>query len=288
MFKSKAFYLFSGNMNEHFARHHLYHLLTEGALDELEFLQQVDQYPSLYTAGPILDNAIRRYERFWLPLVARYTSDGKQGEGDLYISLLAAPLDVAWIWHVHMLSPVAYQHDCNLLFQRILHHDYRSKDRNKGRQFWQESNYDEPFDIDLSTQPASVQAYASQIKYDLRSAASRQSKFYFNVSLPHYKDVLFLKLAVDRYKHHLYLKKINPALFAVPCYDFDLIWHVHQLHPLNYFSDMMALLGFVLDHDDTETDRVPGSKLYDSELSTRNAWSNTGQKFAKRGAMYRG
>ena len=275
-------------MNEHFGFHNLYEQLTQGALAELEFLQLVDQYPSLHTAGPILDNAIRRYEHFWLPLVARYTGDDKERGKDTHFSLRAAPLDVAWVWHVHMLSPVAYQRHCMSLFKKILNHDYRSRDLNKGRQLWQDSDYAEPFDVDLVTPPFSVPEYNSQISYDLRSAAFRQSKFYYNVSLPHYKDPIFLEAAYERYKHHLHLKKTIPHLFAVPCYDFDLIWHAHQLYPLTYFSDMKALLGFVLDHDDTETGRVPGSKLYESEMLTRKAWANSGMPFAKRGAMYRG
>ena len=35
----------------------------------------------------------------WLPLVAANFKRSKE---------LAAPLDIAWVWHVHMLSPEAY------------------------------------------------------------------------------------------------------------------------------------------------------------------------------------
>ncbi|KAK3720923.1 hypothetical protein QZH41_004054 [Actinostola sp. cb2023] len=180
--------------------------------------------------------------------------------------------------------------DCisHFYWQRILPHDYRSKNLTIGRSLWQTINPGEPFDVDLLNPPQYIPEYKSQLQYDIRSAAQRQSKFYYNVSLPHYKDQEFLKAAVDRYKHHLHLKKTNPQLFAVPCYDFDLIWHVHQLYPLTYFNDMKALLGFILDHDDTETDRFPGSKLYDSEMQTREAWAQSGMSFSKRGAMYRG
>ena len=54
------------------------------------------------------------------------------------------------------------------------------------------------------------------------------------VSLPHYRDAWFLKSAILRYRKYLFLKQSNPDLFLVPCYDFDLVWHSHQLHPHLY------------------------------------------------------
>ena len=74
--------------------------LIQEAKTELDFLALVDDFPSLY-AGPVLKNAIRRYEMFWLPLAAREGSASK---------LLAAPLDIAWVWYLHMLSPRDYEH----------------------------------------------------------------------------------------------------------------------------------------------------------------------------------
>ena len=56
---------------------------------------------------------IFRYEKLWLPLLAENHHDHLQ---------IAAPLDIAWIWHCHMLSPVAYARDCNKLYGEILSH----------------------------------------------------------------------------------------------------------------------------------------------------------------------
>ena len=57
----------------------------------------------------VLRNAVRRYERCWLPLLAAHGSsasgEATQGSG----SLLAAPLDVAWVWWAHSLAPVPYR-----------------------------------------------------------------------------------------------------------------------------------------------------------------------------------
>ncbi len=49
--------------------------------------------------------------------------------------------------------------------------------------------------------------------------------------------------------------------FLTPTYDIDLVWHAHQLCPMAYKTDMTKILGYVLNHDDTDQDRQAGSKL---------------------------
>ncbi len=50
-------------------------------------------------------------------------------------------------------------------------------------------------------------------------------------------------------------------MFVTPMYDIDVIWHTHQLHPLAYAKDMTNILGYVMNHDDSDQDRNAGSKL---------------------------
>ena len=57
--------------------------------------------------------AIRRYETCWLPLAAEHAGYGKE---------LAPPLDVHWVWHVHMLAPYYYEKDCTELVRCVLDH----------------------------------------------------------------------------------------------------------------------------------------------------------------------
>lgn len=259
--------------------------LVQAAKNELEFLRQVDEYPANLYKGAVLKNAIRRYEVFWLPLAS------KEGYGSRF---LAAPLDIAWVWHVHMLAPYNYEQDCINCISKVVDHTplgglQRKEALEKAKYLWERDYPDEPFDIELNQPPNMLTVYKkSKIQYDLEEACYRQSKFYYQVSLPHYKDDKFLEKAVERYEHHLQLKKQNPQVFAVPCYDFDLIWHVHQLHPVNYNRTTTQFLGRLLHHDDTATSRSPGSKLHDSEAETRAVWKAAGLQFAKRGAMYRG
>lgn len=259
--------------------------LVEAAKNELEFLRLVDEYPANLYKGPILKNAIRRYEVFWLPLAFKESYGSR---------LLTAPLDIAWVWHVHMLAPYNYEQDCVNCVSKVLDHVplgglQRQYGLEKAKYLWEKEYPDEPFEIDPNQPPNVLTNYKkSKIRYDLEEACYRQSKFYYQVSLPHYKDVKFLEKAVERYEYHMQLKKQNPEVFAVPCYDFDLIWHVHQLHPVNYNQTTTHFLGRLLNHDDTATSRSLGSKLYDSEKDTRAVWKGADLEFAKPGAMYRG
>ena len=56
--------------------------LVQASLHMMKFLQEVEKHPSLYSNVHLLQEAVRRYEEVWLPLVA------KHGPG------LVPPLDV--------------------------------------------------------------------------------------------------------------------------------------------------------------------------------------------------
>ena len=255
----------------------------QAAKSELQFLEEVSTYPNL-SGGPLVRNAIRRYELCWLPLASQYLSDAQ---------LAAPPLDVAWVWHAHMLAPQYYQKDCYNILSKVLDHsplDRTQRDRAQHavEGIWRQTYPDEPFHVDLTKSPTTVTSYQSKIQYNLEEACSRQFKFNYQVSLPHYRDELFLKRAFERYEHFLRLTRLHPDVFMVPCYDFDLIWHTHQLYPVRYNQTTKQLVGKLLHHDDTEKDRAPGSKLYDSEMKSRDLCEAEGLSFYKLGAMYRG
>ena len=257
--------------------------LIQAAKNELEFLKMVDDFPNL-CKGTVVKNAIRRYELLWLPFASGFGSSP---------ALQAAPLDIAWVWHVHMLAPFYYEKDCLNIISTVLDHaPLNSTQRNLSllstKHRWIKTYPGEPFELDLTKPPTVLREYRSRIQYNLEEACYRQFKFYYQVSLPHYSDDLFLKSAVKRYDHHLLLKRLHPEVFMVPCYDFDLIWHAHQLHPLNYKQATKELLGKPLHHDDSATGRTPGSKLYDAEMKTRSVWEEAGLRFPKAVAMYRG
>ena len=258
--------------------------VVQCAINQLSFLKHVSDEPALLNTG-ILKQALDRYEHLWLPLAAKHPSEA-----------LAAPLDIEWIWHCHLLAPVAYQQDCNKLVGRIVdHYVFGDKDRVKklqrSKSLWQDEYPNEPFEVDFkrSTGSDSASGATSQLSYDILSAVSRQKVFFYQVSLPHYRDLRFLNYALGRYRKFLYLKQQNPNLFIVPCYDTDLLWHTHMLHPLNYKSDMELFFNKTFNHDDSVNDRSEGSKLNASQKETQDLWLSTfGENFMLYGAMYRG
>ncbi|XP_023932117.1 uncharacterized protein LOC106156973 [Lingula anatina] len=253
------------------------------ALLELDFLARVNQFPNLY-GGPVVRRAIQRYEELWLPLAARLKGQK-----------IAAPLDIAWVWHCHMLSPLKYREDCMALVNSVIHHHLLSDQERsdcllKTKGFWiQEYGPDVPFAVDLTDDISPSYDYQTKCSYNLEAAIERQSVFYYQVSLPHYRSWTFLEKAVQRYKMFLYLKQQNPDAFLVPCYDIDLVWHAHQVHPNIYQIDTVNILRKMLNHDDTVNDRSEGSKLDRANKLTRRLWQALyGVSIAQPGCMFRG
>ena len=252
--------------------------LPKAMRKQLDFLHDVDANPWLHSQ-PYLRNAIRRYETCWLPLAASRSN-------------LQPPLDVHWVWHVHMLAPYYYETDCLALVNTTVQHDL-AEDQQRGlattRRLWEE-RYSEPFIVDSQSElDRRLPRYRTRCSYDIEAAVARQKVFYYQVSLPHYRDNKFLDTAVHRYKKFLFLKRRNPNAFLVPCYDVDLAWHAHQIRPDVYKKDTTAFLGRMFNHDDNVGDRSPNSKLSEGDKDTRQLWKAAfGEYFAISGAMYRG
>ena len=257
--------------------------LAKAAKNEYDFLRMVDNNPGLFNVHT-LHYAIFRYETYWLPFAC------KQPE----TAVLAAPLDIAWVWHVHMLAPHAYERDCLNILGKVIDHrllapQERLKALDQIKGLWNNMYPGVPFDIDLnSIAPEIAQDFDTKITYNLTNACLRQRVFNYQVSLPHFRDDKFLKKAMKRYSIMLKIKQENPHTFVVPCYDNDMIWHTHQLHPLAYKLDTEALLGKMLDHDDSVNGRAPGEKLDVSSQETRRLWQEKKKSFSVSGGMFRG
>ena len=192
-----------------------------------------------------------------------------------------------------MLSPINYERDCREVVSTLVDHkvlvgEQRTRGLARAKNLWTTSYPNEPFEVDLTASVANALAFESQIRYDIAAACGRQRVFYYQVSLPHYEDKKFLTRGLERYKQHIMLKQENPDLLFVPCYDFDLIWHAHQVHPLIYHKDTIKVLGNVYDHNDSVNDRRPGSQLSRAYATTRKKWKEAAQDFRLKGCMFRG
>ncbi|GFO43937.1 glycine-rich domain-containing protein 2 [Plakobranchus ocellatus] len=256
--------------------------LVEASRYLLDFLSDISTKAELYE-GPSVECAVQRYEKYWLPLVAKHPG-----------RLLPAPVDIEWVWHCHMLAPSAYAADCQTLVGKLIDHHVLDRAKRKellrdSEMLWHTEYGNVPFSLSQAESPWFDFEFTSAMTYDLASAVVRQRAFYYQVSLPHYRDEKFLNNALMRYRKFLFLKSLNPGVFLVPCYDSDLMWHAHMLHPFFYKDDTEAYTGSLLHHDDSVNDRSAGSKLSLSEAKTRNLWRKIfGEKFSHFGAMYRG
>ncbi|KAK3600650.1 hypothetical protein CHS0354_031563 [Potamilus streckersoni] len=258
--------------------------LVDATLRHLVFLKEINKN-TIVNRVDVLERAIYRYEHFWLPLAAENPNE-----------TLVAPLDIHWVWHCHMLCPKTYVKDCMNIVGVVVDHAFvedRSKALQRSQSLWYPKYQErhESFELDLHTLPTQLKPITkkSRLSYNIKQAASRQGAFYYQVSLPHYRDKKFIENGLLRYKKFIFLKQQNPGEFLVPCYDIDLIWHTHQLHPHIYKRDMETIIGQLFNHDDTVTDRRPGSKLSTADLKTRDLWKKAfNESFSMYGAMYRG
>ena len=259
--------------------------LLEACQRELYFLYLVDSHPCLYQKG-VVRRAIWRYEKFWMPLAANYTGKDE----------IVPPLDVHWVWHTHMLAPQYYRRDCMNMVGKIVPHKLLSSKeysvaKSGTEKIWNQQCYEQyHVDIDNPINEGDAGAMGrTVISYDIVDAVSRQKEFNYQVSLPHFRDKKFIENGILRYKMLLFLKKLYPEEFVVPCYDSDLAWHSHQVHPEQYYQDTTRILGKMFNHDDNVTDRSPGSKLATADESTRQLWRrHFGDNYSCTGAMYRG
>ena len=192
-----------------------------------------------------------------------------------------------------MLAPTTYKKDLERLYGRMLNHnpEILYKDPSKTKKLWNKMWPNEPFEMETEAKYNldEQKHHQSQFEYDILSAVQRQKLFFYQVSLPHYQESAFLNQALVRYKMYLYLKNLYPQEFLVPCYDMDIIWHTHQVKPIEYEKETREIVGHHLPHDDSVNDRSSGSKLCNSEETTKKLWKSTfDSNFARTGSMFRG
>ena len=192
-----------------------------------------------------------------------------------------------------MLAPHDYEHDCINIVSRVVDHTpmnryQRQQGLQNARYLWEIAYPAERFEVDLNQPTAFVMPNLSKIRNDIEKEADNQSKFFYQVSLPHFADDKFLKSVIQRYEHHLQLKTQHPHASVVPSIDVELISHAHLQHPLNYKQVTTEMFGAMLNPEKFEGLRSLGSLAHDSETGTRAVWSAAGFQFDKPGTMYRG
>jgi hypothetical protein len=153
---------------------------------EVQFLKQINEIKLLQDPD-VLKIALYRYEKLWLPFLDRHCQSP-----DMDLEYLP-PIDIHWIWHVHMLSPSAYHKDCfKASFSRMFNHkldtlEEMSKKREKTKILWQQCYPKDPFDLPDENSFCSIYQHILEVQevsafgYDVIAAALRQRSFVYQV-----------------------------------------------------------------------------------------------------------
>ena len=200
-----------------------------------------------------LETAIYNYETYFLPKSVNSESDS-----------VIPNIDVAWVWHCHRLAPKRYANHCKTTFGKI-----------------PKSSFDHSDTAEF--QQAVPENWSSSIKYDLKLACERQKSFLWHILPEKYTQNGVLESCIQQYTQFLELMAANGyrSNFYVPNYQIDFAWHTHILMNTEiYFQETLAIVGEVVDHDDSAIERDAESKRTVSWENTKDLWK---KKFGSRG-----
>ena len=99
------------------------------------------------------------------------------------------PLDVHWVWHVHMLAPMNYHQDLSQSpLGRIINHQpinpqsQEAIGKRKQTAFkWIETFPDIPFELSLTEENSFHGEFSSKLSYNIIAASERQKVFFYQV-----------------------------------------------------------------------------------------------------------
>ena len=236
--------------------------LTEACNGDLLSAIRVERESMLFLAKVPQDSwaeSLQRYKSMMLLLA----------EHDATIPASFAPPDVQRLWHAHLLSPRAYGHDMQKQFgKKIVPASPLISDATD-EELWQNRILCSCDRLDSSA----IAASNFDFEFDIVASAKRQRNFAYQTSLPHFNDEVFLQASLLRYFKFLTLQAEFPESGPLnPTYDIDLVWHSHMKFHDAYVSDTRRLLGKTLPHDDSVTERHPGSRLDNANKRTVSLW----------------
>ena len=249
----------------------------------LDFLKAVHSWAGdeLYTASATLACAVKRYKSKWIPLL-------KEASKNPAIEAVVPPVDVAWIWHVHRLSSLAYDRFAQAhgldsgafdgAFQLQANATSNPDEAAEAtRALWERLDGDNAFFIDPANLPAECPGVDYLDTSDgvpassfFTGATDRQGKFLWTYLLPNFDDDTFMRESAERYVRFVRLVGQNPSDPLVPTHPVDLMWHTHILAShTKYATDVVRLGGpEVLGHDDN----LPEAELKGGFTTTRKLW----------------
>eukprot|EP00892_Ulva_mutabilis_P001218 jgi/Ulvmu1/11097/UM070_0012.1 len=269
---------------------------------ELAFIRQVQTHSDVLFDADVLKLAAARYEWLWLPFTARAT-------GPLALEHLDAPLDIAFVWHSHVLATKEYFGDCEAKLGFVPEFSYPAPTsgaaaerwgRPKGwfhtslpsrdvalAGMWQslKSAIELPDDLPADSAALAAALPQSRLAIDIDSAREQLRQAFHHTSLPHYRSSYYLEQAVKRYQLFLLICARHPSAKQCPPPDIDLVWRAHLAMPKAYKAHTEGLLGEHMAHGSSRRTQPPLESL---QATTERLFAAAGAQFFQPGGMFRG
>lgn len=190
--------------------------LQSACARELAFIQQVQKHSDVLFDSDVLKLAAARYEWLWLPFMAR-------SAGPLPLENRDVPLDIAFIWHCHVLTARNYFEDCNAILGFVPDFTYPALTKGTAVEPWARPRgwfhtslhsrevalagmwHSLKIAIELPGEPptdSGALASAlplSQLALDIESAGEQHWQALYATSLPHYHHSHFIERSVKQY-----------------------------------------------------------------------------------------
>ena len=254
---------------------HQEHQLLNTAQCYSELLIWFNEHLHLISEKRFFENAVDRYEHYWLPLLSK--SEG----------LLFPPWDVYYIWHLHMMLPKTYMDYCEHNFGKLLGHTILGPEINHNnlskltKGIWQKQFPSEPYKLQSNRQQINPPNFT--LTRDLIECNSKTAGFHHQLTAAHYQDPTFLKLALKRYCNFMYLIKENDGEYITTT-DIQLIWRAHMLNPSSYAKYSKAVFGRV-----RQSECCFRNSIYDNRLrETIEIWNrNHEQSYVTQGTVFK-
>ncbi|KAG4135580.1 hypothetical protein ERO13_D08G224700v2 [Gossypium hirsutum] len=209
--------------------------LVSAARRTVGFLRSVNECQWLHQRPTIIE-AIRRYDKVWMPLISNLTVVGSTPP------LVLPPFDVEWVWFCHTLNPVGYKKYCESRFSKLIGKPSIFNEENEEyalmrcKEIWVQRYPAEPFENEVESDSQDPPL----LNEDLFNEVQKHKLLYSKFSQPYLYELVYLIAARQRYKGFLYMiQRFGDGCFRfVPAFDILLMLLTHQSYPTAYADDL--------------------------------------------------
>lgn len=210
--------------------------LQSACARELAFIQQIHRHSDVLLDVDVLKLATARYEWLWLPFAAR-------SAGVLAVGSLDVPLDIAFVWHCHVLTGKHYFDDCNAILGVVPDFTYPAVSKGTAVEPWTKprgwfhaslhsrevalagmwhslkSALQLPEELPQDSAALASALPLSQLALDVESAGEQHWQAFYATSLPHYHNSQFITQCVTQcvLSAHVCSRASSVACFFCSC-----------------------------------------------------------------------